>query len=270
MPLDGRRLRSEEIAKIFSVPEELSGLAEKTENKEEIMSSKRLMVKGIAILDYGKTGAAGYANFSAPALQEIGTKFTGLHEAIGCGEEFDEFIPKCDLDGDLLLQSFELIPAEKDFQVHALTGSNEITGCRLHKFKAVRLELKGSSGVGRRYEFRFHLSFSDPLGLTKLEGLYNAAPERPLEMFASFTRQAVQQTLVDSNDGTRVDMSGGGVVGEVHATPEQRQAVLDGIEEDAAAPPSDVEGPGMTAAEKKAMRREEDKKKAALRGEVAN
>lgn len=230
--------------------------------------SKRLRITGVQLLNYGKNKAVGSATFSAPALQEIGTKDMSLHEALGCQEEFADWMPKGSIDGDLLIQSFELLPYEKQYRDHALIGSNEITGCKLYGFSFVRLELKGTTGQGKRFEYRFHLSFSDPLGLMKLEGLYNAVPERPLVINASYTRQAVQQSLLDppsGDDGNRVDVKSG----EVVASPEAMQSVLAGLEEDAEREElPTTEGPGMTAAEKKAARLSEESKKKALREAV--
>ena len=90
-------------------------------------------------------------------------------------------------------------------------------------------------------------TFGDPLGCAKLEQ-YAMSGAVNSEMCIGFEPAPIQDEL----PGTRVDV----VSGEVHATPEQRQAVLD--------MPAD-EGNRPTHAEKVRQKREESAKLAELR-----
>jgi hypothetical protein len=90
------------------------------------------------------------------------------------------------------------------------------------------------------------IRFTDAIGCAKIEEYMQRAARS--EMLVIYTPQPVQGEL----DGTRVDV----VSGEVHATEEQRQAVLE--------MPLD-EGAGQTHFDKVKQRIEEDKKKKKIR-----
>lgn len=189
--------------------------------------AKRLNITGVEITDYGKKAGVGYAILKAPALQGVGTDYDSIFDALSIKEDFETYIPKCNIDGDLLVSTFEAVPVEENLHQFGLTGPTGIINCQLFKFSCVRLELKGSQGVGKRYEFHFELAFNDPLGLAKLEALENGAPKRPLNIYASFSRQAQQQKLPGvGDDGDRIDLST-----PLRPTPESRQRIL-GAEDD--------------------------------------
>lgn len=231
---------------------------------------KRLAISGVHLLSIGRILKAGTANFAASVNQDINSKEIGLAEVLEVDiENFPDNSPSAKFDGDFTLNSFEMVPQDKNQRQYTMTGETSINGARLNDFQIVRRELKGkkggAKGNGFRFEFRWKMSFTDIFGIQKLNTFWNGVGDFPFKMTATYTRQAVQEILTGTNDGTAVDMK----TGEVQVSAEEAQGVLDAsltVDVDDDIPTE--EGPGMTPAQKKQERLNEEAKKKALRKEA--
>ena len=109
--------------------------------------SQKITFTSVVLESFSRKHDIGVAQF-------VSSWNANVAKALGWSD-LPESVSGADLDGDLAASSLELKPMDAEAVKHKIT----IDIVRVHKFEAVRLELKGKKGKGHRVELRFKVSF---------------------------------------------------------------------------------------------------------------